>query len=113
MVMPTLSDVRRQNRGALMSQDVVLIHGASELGSQLAEFGQHFEQRGWTVHTPTLRHHDDSADQARLVAGVSLRDYVADLTDLTRGLNQPLIGGVFPRGLLAQIRGARPPPPGP
>jgi len=93
-----------------MSRDVVLIHGASEVGEQLAEIRQHFEQRGWTVHTPTLRHHDEAMpDQATLVAGVSLRDYVADLTDLTRGLDTPLIGGFSFGGLIAQLVAARTP----
>lgn len=87
-----------------MGQDMVLIHGASEVGDQLFEMRAHFEQRGWTVYTPTLRHHAESMpEQAELVGGVSLRDYVADLTELTRSLDTPLIGGYSLGGLLAQL----------
>jgi pimeloyl-ACP methyl ester carboxylesterase len=93
-----------------MSQDVVLIHGASEVGEQLVGMRKHFEQRGWTVHTPTLRHHDaNTANQAEMVAGVSLRDYVADLTELTGALDMPLIGGFSLGGLIAQLVAARTP----
>ena len=74
----------------------------------MAELRDHFEQRGWAVYTPTLRHHDESMpEQAKLVAGVSLREYVADLTDLTRSLNVPLIGGFSFGGLIAQLVAAR------
>jgi esterase/lipase len=41
-----------------MSQDVVLIHGTAGTGHIWAEMRGHLEQRGWTLHTPTLRHHD-------------------------------------------------------
>src|SRR6516165_6884949 len=93
-----------------MGRDVVLIHGASEVGEHLTEMRHHFEQRDWTVHTPTLRHHDENApDQAKLVGGVSLREYVADLTDLTRTLDTPLIGGFSLGGLIAQLVAARTP----
>jgi alpha-beta hydrolase superfamily lysophospholipase len=93
-----------------MSRDLVLVHGASEIGEHLAELRRHFEQRGWTVHTPTLRHHAESMpEQAKLVAGVSLRDYVADLTELACGFDSPLIGGFSLGGLIAQLVAARTP----
>lgn len=93
-----------------MGRDMVLIHGSSEVGDQLGEMRRHFEQRGWTVHTPTLRHHAESMpEQAELVAGVSLSDYVADLTELTRRLDMPLIGGFSFGGLIAQLVAARTP----
>ncbi|MBX7430745.1 alpha/beta hydrolase [Mycobacterium sp. Y57] len=83
---------------------MILIHGSSEVGDQLVEMRRHFEQRGWTVYTPTLRHHAESMpEQAELVAGVSLSDYVADLTELTRTLDMPLIGGFSFGGLVAQL----------
>jgi pimeloyl-ACP methyl ester carboxylesterase len=93
-----------------MSRDMVLIHGASETGGHLVEMRHHFELGGWTVYTPTLRHHDQGGpDQCKSVGGVSLRDYVADLTDLTRNLDNPLIGGFSLGGLIAQLVAARTP----
>jgi len=93
-----------------MSRDVVLIHGTSETGELWADIRDHLGRRGWTVHTPTLRHHDASVtNQATLVAGVSLLDYAADIADLTRGLDTPLIGGFSLGGLIAQLVAARTP----
>jgi pimeloyl-ACP methyl ester carboxylesterase len=91
-----------------MSRDVVLIHATGSTGEQWAGTRDHFERLGWTVHTPTLRHHDASVtNQANLVAGVSLRDNTADIADLTRRLDTPLIGGSSLGGLIAQLVAAR------
>ena len=40
------------------NKHVVLIHGAWSRGEQLAPARAAFEERGYTAHTPTLRHHE-------------------------------------------------------
>jgi pimeloyl-ACP methyl ester carboxylesterase len=90
------------------SPNVVLIHGSGRTGEQLAALSDHFQRSGWTVHAPTLRHHDPSVtNQAALVVGLSLRDYADDIAQLGRDLNRPLIGGFSMGGLIAQLVAAR------
>jgi pimeloyl-ACP methyl ester carboxylesterase len=94
----------------VVSPDVILIHGSGSTGQQVIALRDHFQRRGWTVHAPTLRHHDPSVtNQSTLVAGVSLRDYADDITELARDLNRPLIGGFSMGGLIAQLVAARVP----
>jgi len=40
------------------TKHVVVIHGAWSRGQQLAPARAAFEERGYTAHTPTLRHHE-------------------------------------------------------
>lgn len=40
------------------TNDVVLIHGSRSRGEQWTPARGAFEERGYTVHTPTLRHHE-------------------------------------------------------
>jgi pimeloyl-ACP methyl ester carboxylesterase len=93
-----------------MSRDIVLVHGTSGSGDAWAEFRTEFEHRGWTVHTPNLRHHDAAApDQAVLVADVSLRDYADDVAALVNDLERPLLVGFSLGALVAQLVAARAP----
>jgi esterase/lipase len=41
-----------------MHEHVVLIHGTWGRGDSLADAWRAFEERGFTVHTPTLRYHE-------------------------------------------------------
>jgi esterase/lipase len=53
---------------------VVLIHGMSGCGDYLAPAGTAFEERGYTVHIPTLRHHELPFEEgATKIASLSLR----------------------------------------
>jgi pimeloyl-ACP methyl ester carboxylesterase len=62
------------------TKHVVLIHGSWGRGEQLAPARAAFEERGYTAHTPTLRHHElPSHEGAMKVASLSLRDYTDDL----------------------------------
>ncbi|ORA31984.1 esterase/lipase family protein [Mycobacterium aquaticum] len=88
---------------------VVLIHGTWGRGDSWAPARAAFEGRGYTVHTPTLRHHElpleDGADK---VAAVSMRDYTDDLVSLVDSLDSPpLLVGLSLGGLLAQLVAAR------
>jgi len=40
------------------SEHVVLIHGTWGRGDSLADARRAFEERGFAVHTPTLRYHE-------------------------------------------------------
>ncbi|MFZ0833119.1 MAG: alpha/beta fold hydrolase, partial [Mycobacterium sp.] len=78
-------------------------------GEQLAAARAAFEERGFTAHTPTLRHHElPMHDGATKIASLSLRDYTDDLVDLVNSLNAPpLLVGHSMGGLLAQLVAAR------
>ena len=91
------------------AKHVVLIHGSWGRGEQLAAARAAFEERGYTAHTPTLRHHElPSHEGAMKVASLSLRDYTDDLVAFVNSLDSPpLLVGHSMGGLLAQLVAAR------
>lgn len=91
------------------SKNVLLIHGTWCNGDSWAPAREQFEQRGMTVHSPTLRHHELPLLQgAPHIAPLSLSDYVDDLAELTESFDSPpLIVGLSMGGLLAQLLAAR------
>jgi pimeloyl-ACP methyl ester carboxylesterase len=68
-----------------------------------------FEERGYTAHTPTLRHHElPSPEGAMKIASLSLRDYTDDLVAFVNSLDAPpLLVGHSMGGLVAQLVAAR------
>ena len=96
------------------TKHVVIIHGSFSRGEQLAAARTAFEERGYTAHTPTLRHHELPAHEgAAKVASLSLRDYADDLVALVNSLDsQPLLVGHSMGGLVAQLVAARTRPAG-
>lgn len=87
---------------------VVMIHGAFCGGWVFASWRAAFEARGFAVYTPTLRHHGSRAEGLRSLAGVSLRDYVADVSALIDTLGSaPILIGHSLGGLVAQMLAAR------
>jgi pimeloyl-ACP methyl ester carboxylesterase len=91
------------------TEHVVLIHGMWSRGEQLAPARAAFEERGYTVHAPTLRYHElplqEGADK---IARLSLRDYTDDLVKLVASLDtRPLLVGHSLGGLLAQLVAVR------
>ncbi|MCV7331767.1 alpha/beta hydrolase [Mycobacterium cookii] len=94
------------------AKHVVLIHGSFGRGEQLAPARAAFEERGYAVHTPTLRYHElPRREGAKKVASLSLRDYADDLVAFVKSLDSPpLLVGHSMGGLLAQLvaAGARP-----
>ncbi len=67
------------------------------------------EERGYTAHTPTLRHHELPLHEgASKIASLSLRDYTDDLVAFVNSLDSPtLLIGHSTGGLLAQLVAAR------
>jgi pimeloyl-ACP methyl ester carboxylesterase len=76
---------------------------------QLASARAAFEERGYTAHTPTLRHHELPLHEGAMkIASLSLRDYTDDLVGFVNSLDRtPLLIGHSPGGLLAQMVAAR------
>lgn len=97
--------------GMSETRHVVLIHGNWSRGEQLAAARAAFQDRGYTAHTPTLRHHELPIHEgAAKVASLSLRDYVDDLVAFVGSLETPpLLVGHSMGGLLAQLVAARTP----
>ncbi len=93
----------------MTKKEIVLIHGTGGHGFNWDDMRAELEQRGYTVHTPTLRYHDLPIQEAATkIANVRLLDYVNDLVDLVKTLEEPpIIGGGSMGGLLAQLVGAR------
>jgi pimeloyl-ACP methyl ester carboxylesterase len=88
---------------------VVLIHGSWSRGEQWAPGRAAFEERGYTAHTPTLRHHELPLHEgASKIAPLSLRDYTDDLVALVASLDSPpLLVGHSLGGLVVQLVAAR------
>jgi pimeloyl-ACP methyl ester carboxylesterase len=77
------------------TKHVVLIHGTWLRGDSWVDTRAEFEQRGYTVHTPTLRYHDLPLEEgAKKVGSVSLRDYADDLVALQHPLRRGGAGTV-------------------
>jgi pimeloyl-ACP methyl ester carboxylesterase len=91
------------------TKNVVLIHGSWSRGEQLAAARAAFEERGYTAHTPTLRHHElPPQEGAMKIASLSLRDYTDDLVAFVNSLDSPpLLVGHSLGGLVAQLVAAR------
>lgn len=93
----------------MTAKSVVLIHGAWSRGDQMAGVRAAFEDRGYTAHAPTLRHHELTLQEgAKKIATLSLRDYTDDLVRFVDELSQPpLIVGHSLGGLIAQLVAGR------
>jgi len=87
-----------------------MIHGMWCTGEAWNKYREFFAQRGYTVHTPTLRHHSYGKNEHPIPAlgTTSLLDYAADLeAEIRSHETQPVIIGHSMGGLLAQILAAR------
>ena len=94
-----------------VSNDIVMVHGASEGGWCFDKFRIPFQERGWTVHTPDLIGHGrDKKDAKTRLAGVSLADYRAQLAPMLKAFSSPPVllghsmGAVLAQQLAAERR---------
>jgi pimeloyl-ACP methyl ester carboxylesterase len=92
-----------------MDTTVVLIHGTNAGPWTMSNFAGHFEQRGFRCHSPAYRYHDKppSEETSKLLAGISIADYVEDIAGFVETLDAPPIlvghslGGVVAQKLAA------------
>lgn len=93
-----------------VSVPVVMIHGAFCGGWAFENWAQAFAAEGFTVHAPTLRHHEHNGGKEPhpALGSVSVTDYVADIEALIDTLPAlPVIIGHSMGGLIAQMLAAR------
>lgn len=94
----------------IMNAPIVFLHGTNGGSWTMENFRQHFEKQGFECHAPTYRFHDMPPSEARNEAlkGVSISDYVDDLTDFIQGLDEkPILVGHSLGGLVAQLLAAK------
>jgi len=71
----------------------------------MENFHKFFEQKGFTCHSPTYRHHDStySEQNRNLLIGTSIADYVKDTANFVKHLNKkPILVGHSLGGVVAQ-----------
>ncbi|MBV9043968.1 MAG: alpha/beta fold hydrolase [Alphaproteobacteria bacterium] len=87
---------------------LVMIHGAFVGPWSFDYFREPFEDAGYRVHTPILRHHDKGLRPPSSLGATSLLDYAADLEAFIKTLDDtPVLVGHSLGGLLAQMLAAR------
>ena len=93
----------------MTARHMVLIHGICSSGKLWGEMTAALQQRGFTVHTPTLRYHElPFLEGAQKMAELSISDYARDLVELVKALDgPPILMGWSMGGLLAQIVAGR------
>jgi len=87
---------------------IVMIHGAFCGPWSFDRFRVPFEDAGYSVHAPVLRHHEHGREPPAALGKVSLTDYAADLEKVIAGLGEaPILIGHSMGGLLAQMLAAK------
>jgi pimeloyl-ACP methyl ester carboxylesterase len=87
---------------------VVMIHGAFSGGWAFETWQRVFEDAGYRVFTPTLRHHEGAGTPPRALAETSIRDYADDVEALLEEIGEPaVLAGHSMGGLIAQMLAAR------
>lgn len=89
---------------------IVMIHGMYGTGRVWENWKHFFERAGFTVHTPTLRHHDvdPKAPPPAELGTLSVGEYVNDLSAFIDTLPaRPILFGHSMGGLITQLLAAR------
>ena len=85
-------------------QVILLIHGAGSVGNEWKNFQKSFEDLGNKVIVPNLRLHQVGGKVSKDLGQVSISDYVNDMEQIIKKLNQePIIIGYSMGGLIALI----------
>lgn len=93
-----------------MDTPIVLIHGTNAGPWTMANFADFFVERGFVCHCPAYRHHDPSPspEDAALIKGLSIADYVEDIASFVSTLGtRPILVGHSLGGVVAQKLAAR------
>jgi len=88
-----------------MDTPIVFIHGTNAGPWTLTNFADFFAAKGFACHCPAYRHHDPSPslEQAALIKGLSIEDYVEDIASFVKTLDaQPILVGHSLGGIIAQ-----------
>jgi len=88
-----------------MRAPIVLIHGTNAGPWTMANFAGFFAERGFACHCPAYRYHDPSPspEQAALLKGLSIADYVEDIASHVATLDaRPILMGHSLGGIVAQ-----------
>jgi pimeloyl-ACP methyl ester carboxylesterase len=87
-----------------MAKDIVMLHGANEGAWSFDRFRDVFEDLGFTCHAPDLiGHGTKGADAAKVLAGVGMKDYLAELEAFLQTVPpQPVLLGHSMGAILAQ-----------
>ncbi len=81
---------------------VVFIHGLWSTPEIWLTFRDFYRDRGYTVHTPQLRHHEFHTANLQSLSETSMADYLNDLTEFINRLDQkPILIGHSMGALLA------------
>ncbi len=94
----------------MSKNSIVLIHGAFAGPWCMDLFAGFFRERGWDVHTPALRLHeeDPKEDPEKALIGVSITDHTDDLATYIDTLDsRPVVLGHAVGGIMAQQLAAR------
>jgi pimeloyl-ACP methyl ester carboxylesterase len=93
-----------------MDTPIVFIHGTNAGPWTLANFADFFAAKGFACHCPAYRHHDPSPspEDAALLQGLSIADYVEDIASFVGTLSaQPILVGHSLGGIIAQKLASR------
>ena len=88
-----------------METPIVFIHGTNAGPWTMANFAEYFADRGFACHCPAYRHHDPSPsrENAALIKGLSIADYVKDIASFVETLpGRPILVGHSLGGIVAQ-----------
>ncbi|MFA3918238.1 alpha/beta hydrolase [Ruegeria hyattellae] len=89
---------------------VVFLHGTNGGPWTMENFSRYFEAQGYACHAPAYRFHDMPPSEARdaVLKGLSIADYVDDLSAFIETLDQPpVLVGHSLGGLVAQLLAAK------
>ncbi|MDR3498272.1 MAG: alpha/beta hydrolase [Parvibaculum sp.] len=110
MVNINMEQVRAVGKSEARDRTILLVHGMWSRPHIWTNFRAYFEDRGYRVVTPALRHHDiEPGDEPHPTLGTtSILDYVADIEANIKDLGcKPFVIGHSMGGLIAQMLAAR------